>query len=77
MNRNLLGALVGLGMTGFFVLEFLQRLNALNTGKIISLGVRGRTGIPNQFEVLTSAALAVVCFGVVIYSIYLWQKGKS
>jgi hypothetical protein len=77
VNKNILGALVGLGMTGFFVLEFLQRLNAMNTGKVIGLGIRGRTGIPNQFEVLTSAALAVGCAGVVVYAIYLWQKEKS
>jgi hypothetical protein len=77
MNKNLLGALVAFGMAIFFGLECLHRLDAKNAQRIISLGVRGRDGIPTTFEVLFSGALATVCFGVAVYAAYLWQKEKS
>jgi hypothetical protein len=77
VNKNLLGAVVGLGMTGYFALECLNRLNAMNAQKVISLGRRGRTGIPNSTDVIFSGGSALIGIGIVMYAIYLYTKERQ
>ncbi len=68
---------IGCVMSIYFAIDFLRNYQAFQLQQVISLGRRGRVGIPTTFDVTFKGLFVLVGIALVSYIIFRLIKGSS